>query len=243
MSTEFEAATSPTIFILQPEAMADSLYTIPQYSTWQPIETSIGKRRAEKSEWYPDVPSSDLPPGWMQTPQYAMDDKIKCLALDCEMVRTSEGQELARITVVDRKLEVVYDTYVQPSAPVEDYATQCVPLARACMYLSKTSQAESIEMQMVWHHSQRPRRRHYDLGGCSAEAHVSRRLQDHSGWTFTRERSSGCQVGSSCALPLLSVRKQVRLRLIVTFGFCPQLGLSIQHSSTNILGDHLLNRP
>lgn len=60
----------------------------------------------------------------MQTPQYIQDDKIKCFALDCEMVRTSEGQELARITIVNRKLEVVYDTHVQPSAPVEDYATQ-----------------------------------------------------------------------------------------------------------------------
>lgn len=42
-------------------------------------------------------------------------------ALDCEMVYSRLGYELARITVVNLKKEVVYDTLVKPKYPVECY--------------------------------------------------------------------------------------------------------------------------
>ncbi|XP_074642414.1 uncharacterized protein LOC141899788 [Tubulanus polymorphus] len=45
-------------------------------------------------------------------------------SLDCEMVYTSKGSELARITVIDRELQTVYDSLVQPEKPVVDYNTR-----------------------------------------------------------------------------------------------------------------------
>lgn len=46
------------------------------------------------------------------------------LALDCEMVETKEGLELARVSVVNEDLQCVYDKLVKPENPVLDYKTQ-----------------------------------------------------------------------------------------------------------------------
>lgn len=118
--------------------MLDSLYTLPHYDTWLSIHSpDIPTSKPDFSAWTPSPPSStaasssvkpppeQLPDAeWIQTPQCAADSRIKCYAMDCEMVRTEVGSELARITIVDRKAAVVYDTFVKPSAPVTDYATQ-----------------------------------------------------------------------------------------------------------------------
>ena len=42
------------------------------------------------------------------------------LGIDCEMVITSEGRELARVTVVDQALKTVYDSLVVRSARSHD---------------------------------------------------------------------------------------------------------------------------
>ena len=45
-------------------------------------------------------------------------------AIDCEMVETSVGSELVRISVVNEALECIYDTFVKPGSPVVDYRTK-----------------------------------------------------------------------------------------------------------------------
>lgn len=47
-------------------------------------------------------------------------------AIDCEMVRTKIGSELARVTMVDELNSVVFDRLVRPENPVEDYLTRLV---------------------------------------------------------------------------------------------------------------------
>lgn len=45
-------------------------------------------------------------------------------ALDCEMVYTTRGMELARVTVVDDKCKTVYESIVQPSGKLVDCNTR-----------------------------------------------------------------------------------------------------------------------
>uniref|UniRef100_A0A6M2DJQ9 Putative 3'-5' exonuclease n=1 Tax=Xenopsylla cheopis TaxID=163159 RepID=A0A6M2DJQ9_XENCH len=44
--------------------------------------------------------------------------------LDCEMCRTKFGSELTRVSMVNEKFEVVYETFVKPYNKIIDYVTQ-----------------------------------------------------------------------------------------------------------------------
>lgn len=50
--------------------------------------------------------------------------ELPIFAIDCEMVQTKNGSELARISIVNEALECVYDTFVKPVSPVTDYRTK-----------------------------------------------------------------------------------------------------------------------
>ena len=54
----------------------------------------------------------------------AEEETMPMFAVDCEMVETKVGSELARISIVNEALECVYDTYVKPEFPVLDYRTK-----------------------------------------------------------------------------------------------------------------------
>ena len=46
------------------------------------------------------------------------------MAIDCEMVLTTEGSELARISIINFNYEVVYDWFVKPQGVVTNYLTK-----------------------------------------------------------------------------------------------------------------------
>jgi len=50
--------------------------------------------------------------------------KNKILAIDCEMVITTFGSELARLTICNFEFEVLYDQYVLPKGEVLNFLTK-----------------------------------------------------------------------------------------------------------------------
>lgn len=65
------------------------------------------------------------------------------IALDCEMVKTTKGLELARVSLVSESGNVLYDEYVIPEFPVIDYLTQYSGITPALL------QAASKTLEMV----------------------------------------------------------------------------------------------
>jgi DNA polymerase III epsilon subunit-like protein len=84
--------------------------------TWRMRQTCMEPEEGEEEEddemIGTEVEVMDSPP------------KLDICALDCEMVTTSAGHELVRITIVSPTVGVVYDTLVQPSLPVLNYNTE-----------------------------------------------------------------------------------------------------------------------
>ena len=101
-------------------------------------ETYLLSARSRKESGYP-LPSYDwaalgLPPktqaepGWIETPPFKANTKEgeawTLYGVDCEMVTTENGLELARVSVVDAKGKLIFDRYVRPDKEILDYATQ-----------------------------------------------------------------------------------------------------------------------
>ena len=51
------------------------------------------------------------------------DDKMKLLSIDCEMVETTVGYELARISIINLEYESVYECLVKPANQIVNYHT------------------------------------------------------------------------------------------------------------------------
>lgn len=51
-------------------------------------------------------------------------EEMQMFAIDCEMVETGKGSELARISIIDEEHECLFDTFVKPECPVTDYRTK-----------------------------------------------------------------------------------------------------------------------
>lgn len=58
------------------------------------------------------------------TTQVLPDCKHLVVALDCEMVYTEKGLQLARVTVVDFEGECIYESLVRPKSKILDYMTE-----------------------------------------------------------------------------------------------------------------------
>ncbi|XP_071963789.1 RNA exonuclease 5-like isoform X2 [Antedon mediterranea] len=67
----------------------------------------------------------DVSPDFIQTNHVdAVDEDSPLIAIDCEMCLTCNGQELTRVSVVNEKHEVLYDTLVKPYNKIIHYNTQ-----------------------------------------------------------------------------------------------------------------------
>ncbi|OZJ03529.1 hypothetical protein BZG36_03415 [Bifiguratus adelaidae] len=88
-----------------------------------------------KDEDYPLPPilsGKPLEPGWVQTEPPAgkdvrecgLDKKKRLIGMDCEMVLTVDGPQVARVSLIGEDGKSLLDELVRPSVPVTDYLTQ-----------------------------------------------------------------------------------------------------------------------
>ncbi|EER18797.1 exonuclease, putative [Perkinsus marinus ATCC 50983] len=84
--------------------------------------TSLGEHKR------PPIPAS----AGEGVPAFVFNDKDykNLLAIDCEMVDTADGLELARLSAVDSGAKTLLDMYVKPAKPVLDYKTEFSGITR-----------------------------------------------------------------------------------------------------------------
>ncbi|KAL1408435.1 hypothetical protein Q8F55_005247 [Vanrija albida] len=90
--------------------------------------------------------------GWVETPEAKgppPGGKYPVLAIDCEMVLTEDGQELARVSVVDCETQKsVFDELVTPPKPVTDYLTRFSGMTAEGLATAKYT-LESVQEALV----------------------------------------------------------------------------------------------
>ena len=95
--------------------LQDNAYPVPPLSPQQVADTS-GKDLSDycKVTVWPSGEVADLPGAQL----------FPLFAVDCEMVETKNGLELARVSIVDESLNCVYDQLVKPDCPIVNYNTR-----------------------------------------------------------------------------------------------------------------------
>ncbi|KAI8066368.1 hypothetical protein BC940DRAFT_334235 [Gongronella butleri] len=91
---------------------------------------------------YPIPPSLDpsvtLPEDWKET-RPGVGGKKRLMAVDCEMVLTTKGRALARVSIVGEDGEVVLDEFVKPEDRIVDYLTEFSGITREIMEATQCS--------------------------------------------------------------------------------------------------------
>jgi RNA exonuclease 1 len=111
--------TEPEEFLLTLQQMKENNYPLPgdpkyaHYFNTATLRSSHITRDPANNTTESKTESTDTP------------DKVyKLLAIDCEMCSTTKGMALARVSVVDDNLNVIYDALVKPQEPIVDYLTE-----------------------------------------------------------------------------------------------------------------------
>lgn len=96
--------------LLTYQQLVENEYPLPQ--TDSSMETSESDFMMLCSTW-PDQPLNS-----------SIDSSCPIFAIDCEMVKTEAGSELARVSVINESLACIYTSLVKPDNPVIDYLTR-----------------------------------------------------------------------------------------------------------------------
>ncbi|KAL6956384.1 RNA exonuclease 1 [Sarracenia purpurea var. burkii] len=118
------------------------------YSCCGADRKSAGCTHAPQHVWTGILPGMNGPmEGYVCTePSYTF--KHRVIALDCEMCFTTGGLELTRVSVLDFRGCVIYDTLVLPENPIVDYNTEFSGLSEES-FLKAESVASWQEVQEI----------------------------------------------------------------------------------------------
>ena len=98
-------------------------------------------------------PAAVIPPGWVSTQiepgaEAPPDAGRTLLAVDCEMVETEDGTELARVSVVDESGACLYDELVLPQKQILNYLTQFSGIS-AEMMVGVETRLEDVQRHLL----------------------------------------------------------------------------------------------
>lgn len=104
-------------YVLTKEQLLDHGFPVPNSSQIRSSFLPIGDVSAyvKVTDWPEEETQMALPNGI---------DVVPMFSIDCEMVETMIGSELARVSIVDEAMTCIYDTLVKPKNPVTDYRTK-----------------------------------------------------------------------------------------------------------------------
>ncbi|XP_033119271.1 RNA exonuclease 5-like [Anneissia japonica] len=101
----------------------------------------------EEMRWH-GYPTPDRP-GFISTKHAdTISDASPLIAIDCEMSMTHNGQELTRVSVVNEKLEVLYDTLVKPYNKIVDYCTKYSGITKELLN-PVTTRLEDVQKKLL----------------------------------------------------------------------------------------------
>ena len=93
----------------------------------------------DPEESIPDMLPNKADQEWLNKDK----DIINLVGMDCEMVETVNGKELARVSLVDHKGRVLFDSVVLPESEVTDYLTQYSGITAKILRECRTSFKEA----------------------------------------------------------------------------------------------------
>ena len=70
-----------------------------------------------------EIPEEEIANEFRELPE-KVENSRDVIGIDCEMIKTSKGEEVARLSVVDKNGELVLDEFFKPLGEVEDYRTK-----------------------------------------------------------------------------------------------------------------------
>ncbi|KAK9448099.1 uncharacterized protein V1518DRAFT_419649 [Limtongia smithiae] len=131
-------------------AAAAAAHKSQKESTVMPLEDLFMSASDFEAAEYPQN-EVDADSGWVTTREGTscnkdtklVQDKYVVYGLDCEMVMTTHGSELARMTVVDWESNIVLDELVQPQHAITDYLTQYSGISGSLLKDVHTSLADA----------------------------------------------------------------------------------------------------
>ena len=90
------------------------------------MESPVDQRGIDCSQYLQLIPwpSTDIEESLCNDETEENEVQLPIFSIDCEMVETAKGSELARISVVNEALECIYDTFVKPVTHINDYRTK-----------------------------------------------------------------------------------------------------------------------
>ncbi|XP_045619841.2 RNA exonuclease 1 homolog [Procambarus clarkii] len=86
--------------------------------------------------------------GFISTQHNNFIGKKGIFAIDCEMVFTTAGMDVAAISIVDSNCEKVYETLVVPDAPIIDFNTKHSSLTRQ-QFLGVTTRLQDVHNKLL----------------------------------------------------------------------------------------------